>query len=147
MHGVFVFYIMICYFRFIILKTLRRDLIDCLPLPRRLKDYLNTPHYYSEELATQSLLTKKCSENNNNRPLSTSSSRSSQSGTPPRAENISSNPQSNCGWCLPLLGNDHCLTYILLNVSLIPKCLDQKNIRNYKPSFEKSLIYYSTYSD
>lgn len=105
-------------FRFIILKTLRRDLIDCLPLPRRLKDYLNTPHYYSEELATQSLLTKKCTENNNIHSLSMSS-RSSQSGTPPRAEDISPSPQSNCGWCLPLLGKDHCLTYILLNVFII----------------------------
>lgn len=48
--------------RFIILKTVRRDLIDHLPLPRRLKDYLNTPHYYSEELATLSLENKKCPE-------------------------------------------------------------------------------------
>ncbi|KAF8792775.1 Suppressor of cytokine signaling 7 like protein [Argiope bruennichi] len=76
--------------RFIILKTLRRDLIDYLPLPRRLKDYLNTPHYYSEELATQSLLTKKCPDS---RSLS---SRSSQSGTT-RAESVSSNTQSNPG--------------------------------------------------
>lgn len=113
-----IYYLKTLCFRFIILKTLRRDLIDCLPLPRRLKDYLNTPHYYSEELATQSLLTKKCTENNNIHSLSMSS-RSSQSGTPPRAENISPSPQSNCGWCLPLLGKDHCLTCILLNVSII----------------------------
>lgn len=37
--------------RFIILKSVRRDLIDSLPLPRCLRDYLNTPHYYSEELS------------------------------------------------------------------------------------------------
>lgn len=28
----------------------RRDLIPSLPLPRRIIDYLNTPHYYSEHL-------------------------------------------------------------------------------------------------
>lgn len=37
--------------RFSILKTIRRDLINSLPLPVCLKAYLNTPHYYSEELA------------------------------------------------------------------------------------------------
>lgn len=37
--------------RFSILKSIRRDLIDSLPLPARLRAYLNTPHYYSEELA------------------------------------------------------------------------------------------------
>ncbi|XP_054168155.1 GATA zinc finger domain-containing protein 14-like [Oppia nitens] len=37
--------------RFIILKHVRRDLIECLPLPKMLKTYLNTPYYYSEELA------------------------------------------------------------------------------------------------
>lgn len=35
-------------FRFIIHKHIRRDLIPSLPLPRRMIDYLNTPHYYSE---------------------------------------------------------------------------------------------------
>lgn len=29
---------------------MRRDLIPNLPLPRRMIDYLNTPHYYSEQL-------------------------------------------------------------------------------------------------
>lgn len=29
-------------------KVVRRDLIPNLPLPRRMIDYLNTPHYYSE---------------------------------------------------------------------------------------------------
>ncbi|XP_050542786.1 uncharacterized protein LOC126906301 [Daktulosphaira vitifoliae] len=41
--------------RFVLLKTVRRDLIYKLPLPRRLIDYLNTPHYYCEQLS--------CSEN------------------------------------------------------------------------------------
>nr|CAD7431061.1 unnamed protein product [Timema monikensis] len=36
--------------RFVILKLVRRDLIHTLPLPRRLIDYMNTPHYYSEQL-------------------------------------------------------------------------------------------------
>ncbi|KOX78292.1 Suppressor of cytokine signaling 7 [Melipona quadrifasciata] len=39
--------------RFVILKMVRRDLIPTLPLPRRLIDYLSTPHYYSEQLAEQ----------------------------------------------------------------------------------------------
>ncbi|XP_075229834.1 uncharacterized protein LOC142329280 [Lycorma delicatula] len=34
--------------RFVILKVVRRDLISSLPLPRRIIDYLNSPHYYSE---------------------------------------------------------------------------------------------------
>lgn len=38
--------------RFVILKTVRRDLIHKLPLPRRLIDYLNTPHYYCEQLGS-----------------------------------------------------------------------------------------------
>ena len=37
--------------RFVILKTVRKDLIPTLPLPRRLIDYLNAPQYYSEQLA------------------------------------------------------------------------------------------------
>jgi len=32
----------------------RRDLIQSLPLPQMLKQYLNTPYYYSEELALRS---------------------------------------------------------------------------------------------
>ncbi|KAG8225166.1 hypothetical protein J437_LFUL002866 [Ladona fulva] len=35
--------------RFVILKVVRRDLIQTLPLPRRIIDYLSTPHYYSEQ--------------------------------------------------------------------------------------------------
>lgn len=34
--------------RFVIHKMVRRDLIPSLPLPRRIIDYLNTPHYYAE---------------------------------------------------------------------------------------------------
>ncbi|XP_068632725.1 uncharacterized protein [Battus philenor] len=37
--------------RFVILKYVRRDLINSLPLPRRLLDYLSANHYYSELLA------------------------------------------------------------------------------------------------
>jgi len=36
--------------RFAILKIVRRDLIPALPLPRRIIDYLSSPHYYSENL-------------------------------------------------------------------------------------------------
>lgn len=36
--------------RFVILKMVRKDLVPTLPLPRRMIDYLNTPHYYSEQL-------------------------------------------------------------------------------------------------
>lgn len=39
--------------RFVILKVVRRDLISSLPLPRRVLDYLSTPHYYSEQLAEE----------------------------------------------------------------------------------------------
>lgn len=35
--------------RFVILKYVRRDQIALLPLPKRLRDYLNTAHYYSEQ--------------------------------------------------------------------------------------------------
>jgi len=36
--------------RFVILKFVRRDQIGLLPLPMRLREYLNTAHYYSEQL-------------------------------------------------------------------------------------------------
>lgn len=39
--------------RFVILKVVRRDLISSLPLPRRVLDYLSSPHYYSEQLAEE----------------------------------------------------------------------------------------------
>lgn len=38
--------------RFVLLKHVRRDLIPCLPLPTKLKSYLNSPHYYSEQNAS-----------------------------------------------------------------------------------------------
>lgn len=38
------------FFRFVILKVVRKDLIPSLPLPRRMIDYLSSPHYYSEHL-------------------------------------------------------------------------------------------------
>ena len=38
------------HFRFVIVKHVRRDLIGELPLPQRLKDYLCSPHYYSEQV-------------------------------------------------------------------------------------------------
>ncbi|KAL5276062.1 SOCS7 family protein [Megaselia abdita] len=41
--------------RFVILKTVvRKDLIGTLPLPRRLLDYLNYKHYYSEQIESDS---------------------------------------------------------------------------------------------
>jgi len=43
--------------RFVILKLVRRDLIPTLPLPRRVIDYLSTPHYYSEQLVVEDDLT------------------------------------------------------------------------------------------
>ncbi|KAL1518002.1 hypothetical protein ABEB36_001692 [Hypothenemus hampei] len=39
--------------RFVIHKNVRRDLIEALPLPRRMIDYLNTPHYYSERFINE----------------------------------------------------------------------------------------------
>ena len=41
---------LIIFFRFVIVKHVRRDLIGELPLPQRLKDYLCSPHYYSEQV-------------------------------------------------------------------------------------------------
>ena len=38
--------------RFVLLKHVRRDLIPSLPLPSKLKSYLNTPHYYSEDMSS-----------------------------------------------------------------------------------------------
>lgn len=36
--------------RFVILKVVRWDLVDQLTLPKKLKDYLKTPQYYTEEV-------------------------------------------------------------------------------------------------
>jgi hypothetical protein len=38
-------------FRFVILKLVPRDLLFQLPVPKRLREYLNTPFYYSEAIA------------------------------------------------------------------------------------------------
>ncbi len=37
--------------RFVILKLVPRDLLFHLPIPKRIRDYLNTPFYYSEAIA------------------------------------------------------------------------------------------------
>ncbi|CAG2166452.1 unnamed protein product [Oppiella nova] len=54
--------------RFVILKHVRRDLIDDLPLPKMLKCYLNTPYYYSEELALMSEQQSNTNPNPNPNP-------------------------------------------------------------------------------
>lgn len=51
------------HFRFVILKLVRKDKIANLPLPRRIIDYLSTPHYYSEQLLEWEEL-DKTAENN-----------------------------------------------------------------------------------
>lgn len=49
------FNILFFFPRFVILKTVvRKDLIGTLPLPRRLLDYLNYKHYYSEQIESDS---------------------------------------------------------------------------------------------
>lgn len=52
--------------RFVILKMVRRDLLCKLPLPRRMIDYLNTPHYYSEHLSEVAEEPDENSTSNNN---------------------------------------------------------------------------------
>lgn len=39
--------------RFVINKLVRKDLIETLPLPRRMIDYLSTPHYHSELISDE----------------------------------------------------------------------------------------------
>lgn len=54
-------------FRFVILKAVRRDLLTSLPLPRRMIDYLNTPHYYSEQLVdVEEVDEKECRRQDDN---------------------------------------------------------------------------------
>ena len=36
--------------RYIIVKHVRKDHLDQLPVPSRIKNYLNTPFYYSEQV-------------------------------------------------------------------------------------------------
>ena len=42
-----------CLFRFVILKLVPRDHVDQLPVPKRIKDYLKTPNYYSENITEE----------------------------------------------------------------------------------------------
>jgi len=39
--------------RYVIVKHVRRDLLNQLPVPTRMKQYLNTPFYYSEQVAEE----------------------------------------------------------------------------------------------
>jgi len=39
--------------RYIIVKHVRKDLLDLLPVPGRIKTYLNTPFYYSEQVTEE----------------------------------------------------------------------------------------------
>ena len=36
--------------RYVIVKVVRKDHLDQLPVPNRMKKYLNTPFYYSEQV-------------------------------------------------------------------------------------------------
>lgn len=38
------------FFRFVILKLVPRDHVEQLPVPNRIKEYLKTPNYYSENI-------------------------------------------------------------------------------------------------
>ena len=46
--------ILLCYFlfRYVIVKHVRKDHLDDLPVPNKIKLYLNTPFYYSEQVPT-----------------------------------------------------------------------------------------------
>ena len=44
---------LIFFFRFVILKLVPRDHVDQLPVPKRIKDYLKTPNYYSENITEE----------------------------------------------------------------------------------------------
>merc|ERR1711890_22857 len=39
--------------RYVIVMHVRRDLLNQLPVPTRMKQYLNTPFYYSEQVAEE----------------------------------------------------------------------------------------------
>ena len=41
------------FLRFVILKLVPRDHVDQLPVPKRIKDYLKTPNYYSENITEE----------------------------------------------------------------------------------------------
>jgi hypothetical protein len=40
------------FFRYVIVKHVRKDHLEELPVPNRIKTYLNTPFYYSEQVMT-----------------------------------------------------------------------------------------------
>ena len=46
----------IIHCRYVIVKVVRKDHLDQLPVPNRMKKYLNTPFYYSEQV--QKIFTK-----------------------------------------------------------------------------------------
>ena len=39
--------------RYVIVKVVRKDHLDQLPVPSRIKSYLNTPFYYSEQVMSR----------------------------------------------------------------------------------------------
>ena len=43
--------------RYVIVKVVRKDHLDQLPVPSRMKKYLNTPFYYSEQVETLQIQT------------------------------------------------------------------------------------------
>ena len=43
-------YLHFCLVRYVIVKVVRKDHLDQLPVPSRIKSYLNTPFYYSEQV-------------------------------------------------------------------------------------------------
>ena len=47
-------------FRYVIVKHVRKDHLDDLPVPNRIKQYLNTPFYYSEQVTFMLFLRYRC---------------------------------------------------------------------------------------
>ena len=47
------YFIYFFFGRFVILKLVPRDHVDQLPVPKRIKEYLKTPNYYSENEAIE----------------------------------------------------------------------------------------------
>ena len=46
-------FLLFFFCRFVILKLVPRDHVDQLPVPKRIKEYLKTPNYYSENEAIE----------------------------------------------------------------------------------------------
>ena len=70
-----------------ILKLVPRDLLYQLPVPKRIRDYLNTPFYYSEAIADWKVAGgSDCdddhAEDNGTRPISPASGVSSSGDVP-----------------------------------------------------------------